>query len=151
MGSSSGRRVWSAEQKRRILEEAMAPGASVAGVARCHELNANLLFKWLRRAGHGRHARQRELVVGGAGERPEFVPLGVVMHDAATGGAVLTLPMPEASGPPAPAVLAPLTTKPEKRVGLIEIDLPDGARVRVDAFVNERALSRVLRVLKDQA
>ncbi len=31
---------------------------------------------------------------------------------------------------------------------MIEIDLPEGVRVRVDAFVNERALSRVLRVLK---
>jgi hypothetical protein len=34
---------------------------------------------------------------------------------------------------------------------VIEVDLPAGARVRVDAFVNERALRRVLRALKDQA
>lgn len=38
----------------------------------------------------------------------------------------------------------------DERPGVIEIDLPDGARVRVDAFVNERALSRVLRVLKER-
>jgi len=35
-----------------------------------------------------------------------------------------------------------------KRMGLIEIDLADGTRLRVDAFVNERALQRVLTVLK---
>ena len=32
----------------------------------------------------------------------------------------------------------------ETRSGLIEIDLADGMRLRVDAFVNERALRRVL-------
>lgn len=35
--------------------------------------------------------------------------------------------------------------------GLIEIDLPDGTRLRVDAFVNERALRRVLAMLKATA
>ena len=33
-------------------------------------------------------------------------------------------------------------------VGAIEIALPNGARVNVDAFVNEKALSRVLRAMK---
>ena len=32
----------------------------------------------------------------------------------------------------------------QARPGLIEIDLADGTRLRVDAFVNERALRRVL-------
>ncbi len=36
----------------------------------------------------------------------------------------------------------------EERPGVIEIDLVDGVRLRVDAFVNERALRRVLAVLK---
>jgi transposase len=36
--------------------------------------------------------------------------------------------------------------------GVIEIDLPEeGVRVRVDAFVNERALGRVLRALRGRA
>ena len=34
------------------------------------------------------------------------------------------------------------------RPGVIEIDLADGVRLRVDAFVTERALRRVLAVLK---
>jgi transposase len=36
----------------------------------------------------------------------------------------------------------------EDRPGVIEIDLTSGTRLRVDAFVNERALRRVLAVLK---
>jgi transposase-like protein len=40
------RRSWSAEEKRRIVEESSRPGASVSVsvVARRHDLNANLLF-----------------------------------------------------------------------------------------------------------
>jgi len=48
--------------------------------------------------------------------------------------------------PPRPA--AQVRAAVDKRVGLIEIDLADGTRLRVDAFVNERALQRVLTVLK---
>jgi transposase len=43
--------VRSEEEKRRILAEASAPGASVAAIARRHGLNANLLFTWRRQFG----------------------------------------------------------------------------------------------------
>ena len=48
-GDSSGgngrrrRRHWSAVEKRRIVAEADAPGASVSVVARRYDLNANML------------------------------------------------------------------------------------------------------------
>ena len=35
-------------QKRRIVEETLAPGASVARVARAHGINANQVFGWRR-------------------------------------------------------------------------------------------------------
>ena len=35
-----------------------------------------------------------------------------------------------------------------ERVGVIEIDLPDGVRVRIDSDVNEKALRRVLSALR---
>ena len=38
------RRLWSADEKRRMIDECRAPGASVAAVALCHGVNANLLF-----------------------------------------------------------------------------------------------------------
>ena len=37
------------EEKRRIVEETLAEGASVALVARAHGVNANLVFNWRRR------------------------------------------------------------------------------------------------------
>jgi transposase len=39
------RRRWTVEQKRRIVEETRACGASVSVVARRYDINANLLFK----------------------------------------------------------------------------------------------------------
>jgi transposase len=47
MQSSSSRRVHSAELKARVLAACQQPGASVAAVALAHELNANLVRKWL--------------------------------------------------------------------------------------------------------
>jgi transposase len=46
--SSKGiaRRRRSIEEKRRIVEETMRPGASVARVARRHDVNANQVFYW---------------------------------------------------------------------------------------------------------
>lgn len=42
------RRMRSAEEKLRIVEETLVPGTSVAEIARRHGVNANLLFGWRR-------------------------------------------------------------------------------------------------------
>src|SRR5208283_176100 len=45
----TGKRQYrSAELKRQIVEETLAPGASVARVARAHDVNANQVFAWRR-------------------------------------------------------------------------------------------------------
>ena len=70
-----------------------------------------------------------------------FVPLGVVGH--ADGGGPALLAAPQAARPASPE-----RRGSDDRVGMIELDLPTGARLRVDAFVNETALARVLRAMK---
>lgn len=47
-GREPRRRFRTVEEKRRIVEEALEPGASVARVARAHGVNANQLFGWRR-------------------------------------------------------------------------------------------------------
>ena len=42
------RRVWDDEEKRRIVAQTRVPGVSVSQVARRYDVNANLVFKWLR-------------------------------------------------------------------------------------------------------
>jgi len=148
--SSSGRRSWSGEQKQRIIEATLVPGASVAEVARQHEVNANLLFKWLRQAGRGRGVARRTGREGDdASAVPmEFVPLGIFGGSEGTAAAA-SLPLPAPSERSASSCPASAAARPEERPGAIEIALPGGARVRVDAFVNQGALRRVLQVLKE--
>ncbi len=48
MAKKRERRFWSADEKRRIVAQARTPGVSVSQVARRYDVNANLVFKWLR-------------------------------------------------------------------------------------------------------
>src|SRR5271157_4940060 len=52
-GARRKRRSWSVAERQRIVEAALAPGASVAGVARANGVNANLVFKWIGRSREG--------------------------------------------------------------------------------------------------
>lgn len=42
------RRHWEEDEKRRIVAQTRVPGVSVSQVARRYDVNANLVFKWLR-------------------------------------------------------------------------------------------------------
>jgi transposase len=152
------RRTWSPEDKQRIVEEASRPGASVAEIARRHGLNANLVFAW-RRMLQPRTAKATAPASCGSSacldaapsttDAPEFVPIGVFTRADDDGpglraqAASVAITATTADG--RAAVARPAM---DERPGVIEIDLVDGARLRVDAFVNERALRRVLAALK---
>lgn len=45
------RRSWTGDEKRRIVEESLEPGGSIAKVARRYNLNANQLCAWRRQQG----------------------------------------------------------------------------------------------------
>ncbi len=42
------RRLWDDDEKHRIVAQTRVPGVSVSQVARRYDVNANLIFKWLR-------------------------------------------------------------------------------------------------------
>ena len=48
------RRRWTIEEKRRITQETLVPGASVARIAQRYALNANQLFQWRKKYCEGR-------------------------------------------------------------------------------------------------
>jgi transposase len=41
-------RLWTADEKRSICQQACAPGVSIAQVAKRYSLNSNLIHKWLK-------------------------------------------------------------------------------------------------------
>ena len=151
------RRSYSMEEKQRMVAEANQPGASVADIARRHGVNANLLFNWCRLSRERasaqavpnempKHGRPNGVVT--PTDEPHFIPIGVFGRAEEEGPALIGGPKPVAGADP--QLTGRTSPRPalDERPGAIEIDLVDGTRLRVDAFVNERSLRRVLTALK---
>jgi transposase len=128
------RRQWTPEEKAALMAEVETEGGRVSVVARRHGISTSLLYNW-RSAWRAARAARATAV------RPtEFIQLGVVAGLSAERPSV-----PTAAGAVCPRGAGLALAE---RVGVIEIDLPDGARVRVDSAVNEKALRRVLSALR---
>ena len=117
------RRRWSKDEKARIVEETLTPGAVVSEVARRHGVAQSLLFTW------------RRLARAAGATRDGSILLPVEIE------ATAPPPGSEAARPPRPA-----TNGRRAKPGLIEIELGSGSRVRVDNDVDADALRRVLSV-----
>jgi transposase len=110
-------RRWRPEEKLRIVQETLRPGEVIAAVARRHGVGTGLLYTW----------RKEMLSTAMAG----FVPVRVQAEVS-----------PEA---PAPAPAASVRLKPTS--GRIEIEFPNGIRVRVEGAADEAVLRGVLSTL----
>lgn len=120
LGGVERRRRWSRDDKMRIIEETLAPGAVVTEIAWRHGIATRLVFTWRRRA--------RLATVASAG--PRLVPVQVAAAESVQ------------------SIQAPAAIPAWKRCGVIEIELGDGKRVSVDENVDADALGRVLDVLR---
>jgi len=115
------RRRWTTAQKRRIVEEAFAPGASVSEVARRHEVHPNQLHGWRK------DARLGSLPIV-AGLQGSFVPVEVAGFDR--------------PAPPAPAIA------PAAAASLvIEVVLRNGRVVRFPERIGARRAARLVDAL----
>lgn len=125
LGGVERRRRWSHDDKIRIIEETLAPGAKVTEVARRNGIAASVVFTWRRQA------RTVEKV------GPCFAPVQIAAVETGEQAAEV---VPEADRQVRPVPVA--------RTGLIEIDFGRRGRVRVDAQFDADALARVLDVLE---
>ena len=139
-------RQYSLDLKRQIVEETFAPGASVSVVARCHDVNANLVFAWREKYRQGAlfDKKTTKIVL----PSPELIQIGAVDHD----GGIRPLPVsrgssisPQIQSCPQIPVLSSVASD------LIEIEWHNGIKLRVGAGVDESTLRRVLSSLKDSA
>ena len=130
------RRRWSIEEKREIVAESLGAGVRPSEVMHKHGITSGQLYAW---------RQQLTRRVDGLPRHPPagFARVDVVVGEREVPGPPVTEMPPTASKPQAqvPAV-ATLRAK-----GLIEIVLPCGTSVRVDAHVDDRALRCVLAAL----
>ena len=119
------RRSWTTEQKRQIVTESLGSDLTATEVARKYRISSGQLYTW-----------RQQLV-----SLPGSVVTRAPMQFAAVELATVMSPSPE---PPTP-VTSPSSAHAH---GLIEIILPSGVSVRVDAHVDGRALRRVLGALE---
>ncbi|MBR0995655.1 transposase [Bradyrhizobium japonicum] len=126
LGGLERRRRWSQNDKARIVEETLAPGAKVTEVARRNGVAASLVFTWRRQA----RTSEQEVI-------PFFTPVQIAAVAASA----------EETPKLLPTVDGRVRSVAAARTGLIEIDLGNRRCIRVDAHVDPEALARVLDVL----
>jgi len=118
------RRKWPAEVKARIMEEALAPGTTIASVADQHGIARSQVYGWLRKAR--------------AGKLP-----GISLSPAAS-TAFVPVKVEEA----APA--APTQSRAEaavRRAGVVEIGLTNGRSLKVDEEIDPAVVARLAAAL----
>jgi transposase len=127
------RRRWSIEEKREIVAESLGPGVRPSEIIHRHGISSSQLYAW------------RQQLARRVGGQPTATSSALV--DVAT----------EEHRSPAPVAPTVARAKPPAQVpatarvrGLIEIVLPGGMSVRVDRYVDERALRCVLDVLRER-
>jgi transposase len=132
------RREYSMTQKLQVVRETLAPGASVSVVARRHDINSNVVFRWRREyleymqeEGERGTAHQGSQSVSSA-----FVSVGVVGE----GAALRALPPGSQQKQGVPAQ----RQAPAENAAIIEIETALGVKVRITGAVDERLLDRVL-------
>jgi transposase len=124
------RRMRTLEEKLAIVEEATRPGASVALVARKHDVNANLVFGWLRLHRRGLLQSQRH------GKAPPLLPVK------------LTTPTLTPTDPSSGHIVKPGTRRSVSEAAsteaTLEIVLADGTRLCLRGEAQRAVLGRLL-------
>ena len=127
------RRSWSAEQKLRIMSEALEPGATVTAVAGRNGVCRSQLYAWLRQARDGRLPG----ILLSSPTAAAFVPVGI--------DPPLTSAPAEARSAASPPSLA--SSPPSCRASVVEISLRNGRGLKVDECIDPNALARLLAVV----
>ena len=120
------RRFWTLEQKREIVAESLGSELTPSEVARKHAISSGQLYTW-----------RRQLLSLPCAVIERALPRFAAVDLAAASPAA---PEPTPTSGPAPAA-------PVRAGGMIEVMLPNGVSLRVDAEVDGRAFRRVLDAL----
>ena len=139
-GKKPGNRRYSPAFKRKVVKESLVPGASVSVVARRHDINSNIVFRWRKEFREAEHDREVQSKKGLADAG--FVEVDLV-GDAS---GVRLLPAPRKPGGESVKAAGPAAHG--KTPGLIEIETAGGVKLRLSGRVDDRALRRVLAAIR---
>ena len=134
------RRRWPIEAKREIVAESLEPGVRPSEIMQKHGITSSQLYAW-------RQQLTRRVESELAQPAASFARVAVVAEKLAVTATLV--PEPPAASLTSSHVQAPVMTASRGK-GLIEIMLPDGICVRVDAQVDDRALRCVLGALHER-
>jgi transposase len=126
------RRRWTSAEKRRIVEESLAPNTTVVEVARRHDIHPNLLHIW-----------RRQARASSAQPSPDTYSLRQVR----TGPVTPT--RQESDAPDNEVQFASVSVTPDKGVlavpaGMIEIEFANGSRLRITGAVDVATVSAAI-------
>ncbi|WP_410016139.1 IS66-like element accessory protein TnpA [Sodalis sp. C49] len=79
---SAPRQFYSPEFKLKLVQLALQPGTSVADVARRHNVNDNLLFKWIRLFQHEGQVTRRQFKTDHTQSAPTLLPVHITENTA---------------------------------------------------------------------
>jgi transposase len=136
----------SAEERRRIVEETLAPGVSVAKVAQAHGVNANQIFAWrkLHFAGKLRDRRRKSILPSAAHGSPATTALTETSTRR-----VRLLPVSVSAEVERPPAVVAMSGRGDAvtSAGSIELTLPK-IQVRICGQVDAAVLRLVLECLR---
>lgn len=104
---------------------------SVSKVSRRYDINANLIFRWIKAAGYDVEATSA------------LVPIGII-------GSPNKL-TPTKQNQPAPLSCRSYAVPPVTATTMIEVDLRGGTKIRIDAGVKGVSLQQILKLIRGLA
>lgn len=116
------RRKWPAEEKARIMEEALSPGVTIASVADRHGIARSQVYGWLKKARAGKLPG----ISLSQAARASFVPVKIEQPSAVSSPAAASSPC----GP-----------------GIVEIALGNGRSLKVQEDIDPAVLARLAAAL----
>jgi transposase len=116
------RRKWPVDVKARIVEEALAPGATIASVADRHGIARSQVYGWLKKARAGKLPG----ISLSQAARASFVPVEVEQP---------------------PAALSPAVAASARGPGIVEIALGNGRSLKVSEDIDPAVVARLAAAL----
>ena len=124
----AARRIWSAAEKQRIVDEASVLGVNISAVARNNGVAQSLLYRW-----------RKDAAAAASAPSPAFVPVALTTAQS---------PVLQTAAKEVRQKSSPVSSRPAISASLIEVVLEGGRTLRIAPDIEPQVLARILSILK---